>query len=127
MMRQKAFWGSDAHEFNPDRWLREDSATLEKFYMPVRRRESTAFHCGHDHGNDMESTIADTSRKTQFGLGYAACPGINLAKIEMSKVCASIVRDYDIRQVDCNQSWSYSAFFNTLPHDWPVFVKRADT
>ena len=60
----------------------------------------------------------------QFGLGYAACPGINLAKIEMSKLAASIVRDYDIRQVNPKQEWSYEAYFNTLPHDWPVLVTK---
>jgi hypothetical protein len=60
----------------------------------------------------------------KFGLGYAACPGINLAKIELSKVAASIVRDYDIRQVDPNQAWSYEAYFNTLPHSWPVYVTK---
>ena len=60
----------------------------------------------------------------QFGLGYGACPGINLAKIELSKLAASIVRDYVIRQVDPQQEWSYEAYFNILPHDWPVYVEK---
>ncbi|KAK0714043.1 benzoate 4-monooxygenase cytochrome P450 [Lasiosphaeria miniovina] len=93
MMRDKSFWGPDAEAFNPDRWLKDDSVELERFYMP-------------------------------FGLGYGGCPGINLAKIQMSKLAASLVRDYDVRQVNPGQEWSYEAYFNTLPHDWPVYVKR---
>ncbi|GAB1318473.1 Pisatin demethylase [Madurella fahalii] len=93
MMRDESIWGADANAFRPDRWLKEDSAGLDKFYMP-------------------------------FGLGYGTCPGINLAKMELSKLAASIVRDYVIRQVDPQQEWSYEAYFNTLPHDWPVYVER---
>ncbi|KAK3385172.1 cytochrome P450 [Podospora didyma] len=93
MMRDKNFWGPDAETFNPDRWLKKDSAELDRFYMP-------------------------------FGLGYSGCPGINLAKIQMSKMAASLLRDYDIRQVNPKQEWTYEAYFNTLPHDWPVYVKK---
>ncbi|KXX75061.1 Pisatin demethylase [Madurella mycetomatis] len=93
MMRDKNIWGDDANAFRPERWLNEDSAELDKFYMP-------------------------------FGLGYGTCPGINLAKIELSKLTATIVRDYVIRQVNPQQEWSYEAYFNTLPHDWPVYVEK---
>lgn len=31
----KELWGEDAREFNPDRWLKEDAASLEKYYIPV--------------------------------------------------------------------------------------------
>jgi len=39
-------------------------------------------------------------------------------------MAASIVRDYNIRQVNPEQEWSYEAYFNTLPYDWPVLVER---
>src|SRR3954465_222196 len=94
MMRDKSIWGPDANEFNPDRWLDEKASAELEHYY------------------------------MPFGLGYAACPGINLAKIELSKMAASIIRDYDIRRVDPNQEWSYEAYFNTLPHSWPVYVTR---
>ncbi|KAH8900596.1 cytochrome P450 [Thozetella sp. PMI_491] len=93
MMRDNTIWGDDAAEFNPERWLKEDTTAIDKFYMP-------------------------------FGLGYGTCPGINLAKIQMSKMAASIVRNYNIRQVDPKQTWSYDAYFNTLPYDWPVYVEK---
>lgn len=59
-----------------------------------------------------------------FGLGYAACPGSRLAKLQLSKIAATLVRDYDIRQVDPQQSWKFDAYFGAVPFDWPVFVDK---
>ncbi|KXJ87122.1 cytochrome P450 [Microdochium bolleyi] len=59
-----------------------------------------------------------------FGLGYASCPGHNLAKIQLSKILATIVRDYDIEQVDKGADWSYHTFFTVAPWGWPVYVTR---
>ncbi|KAJ1325264.1 benzoate 4-monooxygenase [Microdochium nivale] len=87
------FWGPDAREFNPDRWLGPDAAKLERYYMP-------------------------------FGLGYASCPGHNLAKIQLSKISATIVRDYDIEQVDKTAEWKYHTFFTVAPWGWPVKITR---
>jgi cytochrome P450 len=62
----------------------------------------------------------------QFGAGYGSCPGQNIAKIELSKITATIVRDYDIRQVNKDQNWQWKAYFTVVPHSWPVFIdKRA--
>ncbi|KAK4206687.1 Pisatin demethylase [Rhypophila decipiens] len=97
MMRDTTIWGPDANEFKPERWLDEKLGVAE-----------------------MDKYYMP------FGRGYASCPGINLAKIELSKLAASIVRDYDIRLVDPSREWQYEAYFNTLPHSWPVFVKRVE-
>lgn len=47
-----------------------------------------------------------------------------MAKIELSKLAASIIRDYTTRQADPQQEWSYEAYFNIIPHSWPVYVDR---
>ncbi|KAJ4245776.1 hypothetical protein NW762_013900 [Fusarium torreyae] len=89
----KEFWGEDAHEFKPDRWLEGDIAAKEKYWIP-------------------------------FGAGYGSCPGQNVAKIELAKITATLVRDYSIRQVDPKQEWKWKAYFTVVPHSWPVFVDK---
>lgn len=61
---------------------------------------------------------------TQWGMGYASCPGQNIAKIELSKICATVVRDYDIRQVDPKQEWTWKAYFTVVPENWPCYIKK---
>ncbi|KAH9995211.1 cytochrome P450 [Xylariaceae sp. FL0662B] len=94
MHQSTELWGPDAREFNPDRWLREDAAALEKkYYMP-------------------------------FGAGFESCPGHHVAKMELSKITATILRDYDIRQVDQNQEWQWKAYFTVVPRSCPVYVNK---
>lgn len=33
--RDKDIWGQDADEFKPERWLVEDAARLDKYFIPV--------------------------------------------------------------------------------------------
>lgn len=61
-----------------------------------------------------------------WGMGYASCPGQNIAKIELSKICATLVRDYVIRQVDPGQVWTWKANFTVTPEKWPSYVKRRE-
>ncbi|KAK4185788.1 benzoate 4-monooxygenase cytochrome P450 [Podospora australis] len=61
-----------------------------------------------------------------WGLGYASCPGQNIARIELSKICATLVRDYEIRQVDKGQEWRWKAYFTVVPEGWPCFVRRRE-
>jgi cytochrome P450 len=48
-------------------------------------------------------------------MGYASCPGQNIARIELSKICATLVREYDIRQVDHEQEWTWKANYTVTP------------
>ncbi|KAK1753120.1 benzoate 4-monooxygenase cytochrome P450 [Echria macrotheca] len=70
----------------------------------------------------------DAARLERFfipwGLGYASCPGQNIAKLELSKICATLVRDYDFRQVDPQQEWTWKAYFTVVPENWPCYVTR---
>ncbi|KAF2808681.1 cytochrome P450 [Mytilinidion resinicola] len=59
-----------------------------------------------------------------FGAGYNSCPGRNLARLEVSKAASTLVRDFDIRQVDPKQSWTYECHFTAVPYGWPCYVTR---
>ncbi|KAI0127595.1 cytochrome P450 [Xylariales sp. AK1849] len=93
LQTSKDLWGPDAAEFNPDRWLGSDAATLEKYFCP-------------------------------WGLGWASCPGQHVARIQFSKVAATMVRDYDFKQVDPKKEWDWLAYFTCVPKDWPVYVSK---
>ncbi|KUI53743.1 Pisatin demethylase [Cytospora mali] len=86
------FWGPDAAEFNPDRWMKnEDVAVMEKYFIP-------------------------------WGVGYQSCPGQNISKIELSKLAAVLVRDYNIRQVDEAKEWEWKAYITVVPHSWDCYI-----
>jgi cytochrome P450 len=53
-----------------------------------------------------------------------SCPGQHIAKIELSKISATIVRDYEIRQVNPGQEWQWKAYFSLAPHSWPCYVEK---
>ncbi|KAJ0412965.1 cytochrome P450 [Aspergillus carlsbadensis] len=93
MHKCKDFFGPDAHEFNPDRWIGPGAKEIDKYFMP-------------------------------FGAGYNSCPGRNLATIEISKVAATLVRDYDIRQQNPGQEWKYMAYFTAVPYGWPCYISK---
>ncbi|KXJ96464.1 cytochrome P450 [Microdochium bolleyi] len=59
-----------------------------------------------------------------WGLGWGSCPAQNLAKVQIYKTIATIVRDYDIRLVDLSHEWKWAAYFTLNPYDWPVYVTR---
>ncbi|MCJ1402685.1 hypothetical protein MMC11_005906 [Xylographa trunciseda] len=69
---------------------------------------------------------AEEKNLIHFGAGYNSCPGRNLAQLEVSKVTATMVRDYDVRQIDPTKSWSYEAHFTAVPYGWPCRVTRRD-
>ncbi|ROW09024.1 hypothetical protein VMCG_02856 [Cytospora schulzeri] len=90
----KEIWGPDASEFRPERWLEGDKSSANEKFY------------------------------VPFGLGFMSCPGQNIARIELSKICATIVRDYDIRQVNPGQEWQWKAYFNIAPHSWPCYIEK---
>lgn len=58
------------------------------------------------------------------GAGYKQCPGRNLAHLEVSKISATLRRDYDIAQVDPKQDWTFKSWFIASPSNWPCHIKR---
>lgn len=116
----KEIWGPDAREFNPDRWLRPDAAEKEKCFIPVSLQKSLPTK---DHLHDP---CDKTDSRTQWGAGYASCPGQHAARLQLSKIAATVVRDYNMRQVDPKQEWTWGAWFTCVPHDWPVYIEKCE-
>ncbi|KAK7931347.1 hypothetical protein PG985_002059 [Apiospora marii] len=92
----KEIWGADAREFKPERWFASDMASREKKFF------------------------------IPWGVGYAACPGQHIARMQLSKIAATLVRDYEVRQVVPGAEWRWSAWFTAVPHSWPVYVTRRE-
>ncbi|XPS73592.1 hypothetical protein M3J09_005736 [Ascochyta lentis] len=60
-----------------------------------------------------------------FGAGYNSCQGRNIAQLEIFKAAATLLRDFEFKQVDPEQVWEYEASFAALPHDWPCYVMES--
>lgn len=124
--RDRKIWGEDANEFKPERWLAEDTAGLEKYFIPV----SVPFCSGFPRSPSRiapplpSSSLADDCAQ-QFGAGYNSCPGQHIARMELSKICSTIIRDYDIKLVDPSKKWKWEAYFTMVPSSWPVYVSKA--
>lgn len=111
--KNKDIFGQDADKFNPDRWM----VSTEKW-------------------REMDKAVIT------FGAGYNQCPGKHLAHLEVSKVAATLLRDYDIEQVNPKQNWSFETHFTAVccapleahiwssandhqvPYNWPCRLKR---
>ncbi|KAH8653524.1 cytochrome P450 [Xylariales sp. PMI_506] len=89
----KEIWGDDADEWNPDRWLVDDAAELERFWIP-------------------------------FGAGWNGCPGQHIARMVVSKTCATIIRDYNVKLVNESKEWHWMAYFTMVPCRWPVYITK---
>ena len=125
--RSPALFGTDADVFNPNRWLESRGREMEKYMMQVRFNVipfSTSLSTSPIFSRCPLSSLTYTLK--QFGAGYNSCPGRNLANLEISKVTATMIRDYDIRQVEPGKEWRYEAHFTAVPYEWPCYVKRRD-
>ncbi|KAL8793216.1 MAG: hypothetical protein Q9195_004152 [Heterodermia aff. obscurata] len=93
--RNSDCFGQDADTYNPDRWLADKPA--------VQRMEKYLI---------------------SFGLGYNSCPGRSVANIELSKITATLIRDFDFRLADPDAEWKYHQLFVTSQYESSVFVER---
>ncbi|KIW04443.1 uncharacterized protein PV09_04709 [Verruconis gallopava] len=93
--KNKEIFGADADKFNPDRWM-----------------------------VDTERWRAMDKYIITFGAGYNQCPGRHLAHLEVSKVAATLLRDFDVEQVTPGQSWTFETHFTAVPYNWPCRVRR---
>ncbi|KAL4954647.1 cytochrome P450 [Aspergillus filifer] len=92
--RNTDIFGPDANSFNPERWLDKSQASEMDYYL------------------------------IHWGAGYNQCPGRNLAHFEISKLAATLLRDYDFERVDEGKEWSFKNHFITTPSEWPCWGRR---
>ena len=44
--------------------------------------------------------------------------------MELAKITATILRDYDLQFVDESSEWRWRANFTVVPKHWPVYVNK---
>ncbi|OGE47495.1 hypothetical protein PENARI_c043G04447 [Penicillium arizonense] len=101
--RNPQIWGADADEFKPERWMIDDSDKL-------------AFMNRH---------------WMPFGMGSRTCLGRHISILEVSKLIASLVGDYDFeldaRLADSTTEWNTADYWFVKPKDFMVRVKLRET
>ena len=88
-------YGPDFDTFRPQRWLEASESKLQS----------------------MEKCLIP------YGAGYNGCPGQHLARLELCKTTALIVRDFEWEQVVPGKPFRCAYHFAAVPHDWPCFIK----
>ncbi|RYC77375.1 hypothetical protein BFJ63_vAg19751 [Fusarium oxysporum f. sp. narcissi] len=61
-----------------------------------------------------------------FSAGYMTCPGRHFAWMQICKMAATLLRNYNIRQVNPKNQWRYQANFTALTYSWPVWVEKRE-
>ncbi|KAF2633782.1 cytochrome P450 [Macroventuria anomochaeta] len=59
-----------------------------------------------------------------FGAGYNSCQGRSIAQLEIFKAAATLLGDFDFKQVNPVQKWKYEASFAALPPERPCYVSE---
>ncbi len=76
------------------------------------------------HLQNTSTKQRKADQPTQFGLGYNSCPGRTAALIELNKITATLLRDFDLRLADPKAEWRVHELFVTAPRGWSVYVER---
>ncbi|KAJ5721953.1 uncharacterized protein N7483_009887 [Penicillium malachiteum] len=59
-----------------------------------------------------------------WGAGYNQCPGRNLAHFEITKLAATLIRDFDFELTDPKKEWEWTNNFTFVPWGWPCNIRR---
>ncbi|KAJ5449457.1 uncharacterized protein N7458_005906 [Penicillium daleae] len=94
----------------------------------VIHRDPAIFGQDCDTFNPERWLQGETKRMDTFlihwGAGYNQCPGRNLAQFELSKVLATVLRDYEIEQIEPQTDWRSETRFLAVPYGWPCRILR---
>ncbi|PSR82638.1 cytochrome P450 [Coniella lustricola] len=102
--RDRAVFGPDADDFNPDRWLRHDDEDSIQFEARLRQMRDVADHT--------------------FGSGSRICMGRYFAQLELWKLFATLYSVYDLKFQDPSHEWKrFNAWF-VYQWDIPMVITR---
>ena len=79
---------------------------------------------------EPERWLDDVQRKREepfwipFGAGYNRCPGRQLALMEVPKMAALMLRDFELERVEPGKEWEWRNNFTAVPHGWDCFVTK---
>ncbi|MCJ1385975.1 hypothetical protein MMC17_009100 [Xylographa soralifera] len=111
-------FGPDAERFNPRRWLTPAPPGTP---FPSKEALTTPTYPPGPHDSPHLRLMHECL--LPFSAGYNACPGQHLARLEISKVAAVMVRDYEIAQVQEGREWKWRSHFAVVPWGWDCWVK----
>jgi cytochrome P450 len=96
--RDKRIFGQDADEWNPSRWLVDDTEKVKY----------------------MEKHLLS------FGAGTRTCLGRHIAMLELSKMIPALILRYDMRLSDPKKEWKVTSAFAVKQEGWEVIITRRD-
>lgn len=76
---------------------------------------------------DNEQRKREESFWVPFGAGYSRCPGRQLALIEVPKMAALMLRDFEFERVEPGKEWQWRNYLSADPHGWDCYVTRRTT
>lgn len=59
-----------------------------------------------------------------FGAGYNRCPGRQLALLQVPKLAALMLRDFDFERVEPGKEWEWKNNLTAAPYGWDCYVTR---
>ncbi|KAJ5231522.1 uncharacterized protein N7469_006110 [Penicillium citrinum] len=101
--RDYGVFGSDADEFNPDRWFQDGDESAGHFEARSKR---------------MKDTVDFV-----FGGGGRVCMGRYLAMLEIKKLIATLYSLFDIQLVDPKHEWKYQNAWFVYQYDMPMIIR----
>ncbi|KAL3491635.1 cytochrome P450 [Aspergillus germanicus] len=104
--RDYAIFGEDADDFRPDRWLKRDDETAEKYEERHRRMNDTCDFV--------------------FGGGGRICMGRYLAMLEIKKLIATLYSSFDLRLIDPKHEWTYRNAWFVYQSNMPMTITRRE-
>lgn len=102
IMARDSAYGPDADEFRPERWLQGPDEAIERY---------------------QERLSAMNAADFVFGGGARRCIGENLALIQLHKLVATLVTQFDIELVNPQKEWSVQGAW--FPHLSGIEVKAS--